>query len=405
MSIRVLHLADTHYQNNSEILTEVCRVADYVVEVAIREQPDAVVLAGDTLDNYNSHIRIDSDAARAAIRFVTALADVAPVVIVRGTRSHDRDSTYLFRHLRTRHPVHVSTEPEMVGLYRSFDGAAKFSFEFETAPDGYQLQAAFTLVPSLDKSFLEAESIRQGNRDFRELFHDLCAGFGVVNAAITAPRVFVGHGMVTGSVFSSGQQAIGEDLEMSLDALRAAGTDVVCLGHVHKFQQFGSVIYSGSPGRLNFGEPEEKGVCLIDVGYAEFPLVTFVPTPARRFIFIDCEFDALADELSVARSNGVDGAHVRVRFTIPEERRHEVDKAAVEAFLTDAGALLVKVESQILPTVRSRAAGISQASSLAAKVQRWADVTAVVLPSRVLEIAGRIEGQEVDELLREVANG
>jgi len=54
-----------------------------------------------------------------------------------------------------------------------------------------------------------------------------------------------------------------------------------------------------------------------------------------------------------------------------------------------------------LPTVRSRAAGISQASSLAAKVQRWADVTDVVLPSRVLEIAGRIEGQEVDELLRE----
>jgi exonuclease SbcD len=401
MSIRLLHTADLHFQNNPEILAEVCRVADYVVEVASREQPDAIVLAGDTLDNYNSHIRIDSDAARAAIRFVTALADVAPVVVVRGTKSHDRDSVYLFRHLRTRHPVHVSSEPEMVGLYRSFDGAARFSFEFETAPDGYQLQAAFTLIPSLDKSFLEAESIRQDNRDFRELFHDLCAGFGVVNAAITVPRVFVGHGMVTGSVFSSGQQAIGEDLEMSLDALRAAGTDVVCLGHVHRFQQFGNVVYSGSPGRLNFGEPEEKGVCMIDVDYAEFPVVTFVPTPARRFIFIDCEFDALPQ--AVADAGIIAGAHVRVRFTIPEERRHEVDKAAIEAGLLAAGALLVKVESQILPTVRSRAAGISAATSLAAKVQRWADVTSVVLPSRVLEIAGRIEGQEVDELLREVA--
>jgi exonuclease SbcD len=204
--------------------------------------------------------------------------------------------------------------------------------------------------------------------------------------------------MVTGATFSSGQQAVGDDLEMPLSALRAAKCDYVALGHVHRMQVFGSdVAYCGSPGRLNFGEPEEKCLLLVDVKHGESPVITAVPTPARRFVFIEADIDSLHAEIA-AVADQINGAHVRVRFTVPEERRHEIDREAIEAHLLLGGAVAVKVEGQVIPMTRQRAAGISHVTTLAAKVQRWGTAVGVEIPERVLLIASEIEGLEVTEL-------
>jgi DNA repair protein SbcD/Mre11 len=68
------------------------------------------------------------------------------------------------------------------------------------------------------------------------------------------------------------------------------------------------------------------------------------------------------------------GAFIRVRWTIAEEDRHEVDRAAIMNVL--AGATEVKLEGRIVPVVRTRAAGIAQAHGLVEKVKAWAEVTA-----------------------------
>ena len=69
----------------------------------------------------------------------------------------------------------------------------------------------------------------------------------------------------------------------------------------------------------------------------------------------------------------VAGAFVRVRWTVADEDRHEVDRAAIERLL--AGAMETKLEGRIVPVVRTRAAGISQLANLADKVRVWAQVT------------------------------
>jgi hypothetical protein len=66
------------------------------------------------------------------------------------------------------------------------------------------------------------------------------------------------------------------------------------------------------------------------------------------------------------------GAFVRVRWTVAEEDRHQVDRAAIERLLE--GAAETKLEGRILPVVRTRAAGISQLGNLADKVRVWAQV-------------------------------
>jgi len=64
-----------------------------------------------------------------------------------------------------------------------------------------------------------------------------------------------------------------------------------------------------------------------------------------------------------------------VRWTMPEEDRHEVDRVAIRALF--GAAAEVKLEGRVIPVVRSRAEGISQETSMAAKVEAWANVTQV----------------------------
>ena len=101
---------------------------------------------------------------------------------------------------------------------------------------------------------------------------------------------------------------------------------------------------------------------------------TLVPTPARRTIDIvfegKPELEALRE--AVAQQH-IAGAFVRVRWTVADEDRHEVDRGAIQREL--AAAAGVQLEGRIVPVVRSRAAGISQMANLADKVCVWADAT------------------------------
>jgi exonuclease SbcD len=401
--LTVLHTGDWHIGPNAETRKETVRCVSVLLDEAERNPPVVIIIAGDTLDELQGRIMLDSEAARAAIDLVERAANIAPVVMVRGTKSHDRESPGIFRHLRTRHPILVASEPKHVLLCRSApDGA--FFFTVADGKSHAEIVAAFTLLPSIDKAWVAAtfpDGIREGNAHYRELLHDLLGGFGLMNEPLSCPRILVGHGMVTGACFSTGQEAIGEDLEFGVDTLRAARCDYVALGHVHKFQTFGKEIaYCGSPGRLNFGEKEEKGALLVDVERGQDPVLRFVPTPARRFVFAEVEWNGREDiDAEVARvESECSGAHVRVRYTIPEANRHEISRAEIEARLLAAGAVVVKVEAQIIPTTRQRAAGISKAASFPEKVLRWGDATGIDIPPRVMEIARVIEGLSVEEL-------
>ena len=285
--MKVAHIADLHFSNNDEKREEVVRCTDAILDIMRPDPPEVIIISGDSLDEHDGRIRLDSECARAAISFVERAADIAPVVIIRGTKSHDRDAPYIFTHLRCRYPIHVASEIQQVALV-----AQPSRYEFHELTDamhaGLDVRVAFTLVPSVDKAYLMARyggSIAEGNMQTRELLHDLFVGLGMVNEMIVGvPRILAFHGMVTGAQFSTGQTAIGEDLEVGVNDLQQAMCDYVALGHVHKKQCFpGNICYSGSPGRLNFGETEEKGFLMVEFEGQPVSEIKFHLTPARRF--------------------------------------------------------------------------------------------------------------------------
>lgn len=401
--MKIAHCADLHFSINTELLVEVVRTSDFMLACFANERPDVIVIAGDTLDEYLGRIRIDSECARAAISFVERCADIAPVIIIRGTRSHDRESPAIFSHLRAKFPILVACDIKQISL------TTDRKFVEDIDHPWVETVASFTLVPSLDKSYLMAaddSSIRSGNMAFKEAIHDLFAGFGIVNEQFTAhgiPTVLVTHGMLTGACFSSGQTAIGEDLEFGLNDLHAAKATYTALGHVHKHQVFpGNVVYSGSSARLNFGEAEDKGFVVAEFSDAECVDVRFEQTPARRFCF--GEVPEYTDAQDVyARANtlavGCRGADVRFRLQLPEECRADVDRDRLEQIFLVAGANKVKLEISIIPKQRSRSEGISRVDSLVEKVQRWGVTVGEAIPDDVLALASIIEGVSAEELL------
>ena len=202
----------------------------------------------------------------------------------------------------------------------------------------------------------------------------------------------------------------GFDHEFTTGSLFATGAQAVLLGHIHRQQSWQvegkdgqqCIAYPGSIGRFHHGEDGDKGFLLWDLT-VDGATCTLVPTPARRTIDIvfdgKPELDALRE--AVARQH-IAGAFVRVRWTVADEDRHEVDRGAIQREL--AGAADVKLEGRVVPVMRTRAAGISQMASLAGKVCVWADATQVK-PRPLLRCLESLSIETPDAIAERVLRG
>ena len=90
------------------------------------------------------------------------------------------------------------------------------------------------------------------------------------------------------------------------------------------------------------------------------------------------------------------------RWTVADEDRHQVDRAAIERLLD--GAADTKLEGRIVPVVRTRAAGISQLANLADKVRVWARVTEV-RAEPLLECLQALSSQEPEAIAERLLRG
>ena len=185
--------------------------------------------------------------------------------------------------------------------------------------------------------------------------------------------------------------------------LFSAQAQAFMLGHIHRHQhweQGGRVVaYAGSIGRFHHGEVGDKGFVLWEVA-ASAVAFELVPTPARRTVdlFFEGKPDLARIESAVAAGD-LEGAWVRVRWTVADEDRHEVDREAIKRAL--AGAAGVQLEGRFVPIVRSRAEGISRCASLGDKVRAWAGVTGARVEP-LLEYLERLSHQTPEQIAGEV---
>lgn len=403
--IRIAHFSDLHYGPKN--LAEADRCFGDAIDQAIRLNAQAAVISGDATDHA---MDLHAPAVARLAAQVRRLADNCPVLMLQGTYSHEPPGTLaIFRLLGGRYAVHVADRIQQVGLTADRGWAASEGWRFDSIPAA--LQALFTCVPTVNKAVVAAAvGAGAAAQAVGEQLADLLQGFAPIHCAARAlgmPTIGVSHGTVFGCVSEHGVPMAGFDHEFTTGSLFAADAQAFLLGHIHRHQSWQvdgaagrqCIAYPGSIGRFHHGEEGAKGFLLWDVD-ADGAQFTLEPTPARRTI--DIVFDGKPDldalREATARQD-IAGAFVRVRWTVAEEDRHEVDRAAIQRLLE--GAAQAKLEGRIVPVMRTRAAGISRLGSLEDKVHIWAQATQADA-THLLACLARLAAAPPDEIAERV---
>lgn len=376
--MKILHAADLHFMEAPAVLEDIKKCTNFTLSFAEKEKPDITVITGDIFDE---ELPLDSPAVIVAVDFISRLGDIAPTLIVKGTHSHDCDSLHIFRKVKTAYPIYVSDRLEQVVYtdhgFMSLDDSSHIKGD---------VKVVISCLPSVTKAHVlnikGVSDIHEGNSITADLLRDVFAGWGIVNSNakhMGVPAIICGHGTVTGATLSTGQQMVGRDIEFGTGDIDMANTDVCCLGHIHKAQSFGNVFYSGSITRLNFGEVEDKGFFIHEVGPSGRLSSRFINTPCRKMVTLDI---TAADDI---QNVDVENAFVRVRYEVSEEKVHIIDDEAIKKVLLSKGAESVVVNKTVKPVNSVRAAGISGLNTLEEKLKKYADAVSETLPEGVFE--------------------
>ena len=372
--MRIALIADSHFDETSRF-EECVRIHDWICEdLRLARDVDLVLHAGDLFERKSTPAERDAVAA-----WLQELADIAPVVMVRGNHDAPGDLK-LFERLETHWPIRVAETAEVV-----FEGGA-----------------AVACLPWPTRSTLAADvrSSALVEDDAREALRSVLRGLGQemgprpksrrhIAGSNARPRILLAHAMVRGSKTSTGQPLVGCPFELALEDLALAGADVVALGHVHMPQEWpkGPVVYPGSPRRTAFGEVESKGYVLLDLNLErDHARVVWerVETPCAPMLLVTGEMETLDGERVLAVGSrdepigdaldDLEGAEIRLRYTTPAEERDLAARLAAN-FRSDwleRGASCVVLEPQVTTSTRARAPEIAAARTLDEKlVELW----------------------------------
>jgi DNA repair exonuclease SbcCD nuclease subunit len=394
--MKILHLADLHLREAD--IEEATRCCDFIVMKADEESPNLIVIAGDAFDSQD--LKLDTQSARLAIRTASSLALIAPVVIVRGTVSHDGNSPEILSLALGIGKVFVATKPTQLYLY---DGNfLAVADEMDPLIDE-DVEAVITLIPTPTKQFFQGDSdIKTADAEIAGAMSAMFAGFGAMAAKYKVPHILVGHWNTTGAYISEKQVLTGVDIEISVDQMDLANADLVCLGHIHKSQKLGkNIFYSGSPWALNWGEEYRHGFFMHIVcdGFLESE---FIKTPAT--ILQRYSFDATAGQNEyLFPSSGDPNTIVRVDITCWQDEAELIDKAYIYQELSWAKKVDIRINRVPRGNVRSEA--ILVAETLCDKVIARANLNGGPPSAAVLQKVKALEYMEPEALVAAVSKG
>jgi exonuclease SbcD len=283
--MRLLHTSDWHLGRSfhgASLLDEQADALDRIVELAVDNAVDLVVIAGDLYDRA-------IPPAEAVQLFTATLArlrraDIAVVAIAGNHDSHVRVSVY---------------DPLLSALGVTIRGdVARLQEPVLVQPrDGGQVVAVYPLPylePSLHGPLLQQELGDEGGGEGAadgRISHE-----SITRMALEAIRrdlatregsrsVLVAHAFVAGGQSSDSERelSVGQVDRVSVEAF--AGFDYVALGHLHGSQQLDGprLAYSGTPLPYSFSEERQrKSVRLVELAADGRPSVELLPLGVGR---------------------------------------------------------------------------------------------------------------------------
>lgn len=300
------------------------------------------------------------------------MAERADVIIIGGNHEVPGDTEILAR-LEAAHPIQVITEPRLVDA-GPMSGGSRLQIAVMPYPSKAGLIAAGTAAN---------ETLQAGGGCLEDILRDL--GAQLADAKDRGHcALFVGHVMVAGSIMSSGQSAIGRELEIAPISLHLLGDVPIVLGHVHEPQAIGGAYFAGSIAPMDWGETTPRSYivveCQRDGDHWEYRVGRRPIHTARLF---HIEGQLTRDGFTFARPADAPatwgGCEVRVRFKFQASERTALDEDLVRRPFQ--GADVLQTEPVAIPDRALRAPEVATARTLREKVEAWGRVNNLSLPT------------------------
>lgn len=377
--IKIAQTSDIHYCGKN--LEEADRCLGEFVETCAIEKPNAIVLAGDSTEH---RLEAHSVPFRALAQRVQQLSNIAPVLLLQGTHSHEPVGTIeLLGLVGGKFPIAVANRVCQIALSSKGEWIYSESAIFhENELTEVSIDLVATCVPTISKASLAASLESTDNLAF-EMGSEIkkyLIGVGVANKKFGIsgiPTIGVSHGTVYGAKTEHGVPMSGYDHEYTVDDLFDANCSAFMLGHIHFHQLWERnnryIGYAGSIGRYHYGEIGDKGYLMWTIT-ATSSTPQFHKTSARQMKYYN--FDG-APDLDVLKKEAENcrGFYVRVSWQIDQEHRQAVHRDQIlEIFAEAAGC---EVDIRPLQIQRTRAEGINRETTIESKLRLWSKLTEI----------------------------
>lgn len=280
--MKIFHLSDLHIGlklMNRDLREDQEYILDEITELARRERPDAVVIAGDIYDKAVP----SAEAVEVFDCFLEKLTEAAPeAVIMMISGNHDSAPRIdCFRKVLSRQNVYmVGQPPRMETEY----------IEKVVLKDEYG-KVNFYLLPFVKPSMVKqvvGVDENGNNLSYNETLHRLI-GREKINSdernVLVSHQFYLPSGKNAEDVerMDSEMRTVGNIDEVSADVL--GNFDYVALGHIHKPMKVGSEFYRycGTPLACSVSEAQQqKGIIMVEMGVKGEIKTTILPLEPLR---------------------------------------------------------------------------------------------------------------------------
>lgn len=280
--MKFFHLSDLHIGlklMNHDMREDQEYILSEVIEVAGREKPDAIVIAGDIYDKAVP----SAEAVEVFDRFLVGLTEAVPdAVIMMISGNHDSAPRIdCFRKVLSHQKVYMvgqppRTEEEYIEKVILEDKDGKVNF--------YLLPF---VKPSMVKQVVGVDE-NGNNLSYNETLHRLI-GREKINSdernVLVSHQFYLPSGKNAEDVerMDSEMRTVGNIDEVSADVLEKF--DYVALGHIHKPMKVGSELYRycGTPLACSVSEAQQqKGIIMVEMGVKGEIKTTILPLEPLR---------------------------------------------------------------------------------------------------------------------------
>ncbi|WP_298150763.1 metallophosphoesterase [Flavobacterium sp.] len=399
-TIKVIHISDLHYSPQNLIESDRC--TGYSIQYAESAKPDLFIISGDATDH---RIDVHSEAAKALIGRVKQASNIAPVILLQGTFSHEPKGTLKsIAHCQGKHPIFVADKLQQIIFTKegNFIGSSDEHFTEKDQDLLFNAKSVITAIPVLNQAEIAAKvgtgrDIQYEMRQYILEYIKNSQKFIAMAKEADIPTLGISHGTVYQSITEHGF-LMTKDHEFMPEDMFDTGCSAFLLGHIHRHQYWTNdqgqiAAYPGSIGCFHFGDDDPKGFLEWNISSirAEFK---FIQTPAQLKKTVT--FNSEPDLKVLEELRDFEG-ELRIQYLVNEENLQCVDRVKIESMLPNAE---ITYDQRIVKIHRSRAEGISLENDLASKLEHWSKATGEKIDNLQSKLI-LLQEKSVQEIVRE----